>query len=472
MRFLIMVSCIILVLVAFQQIQARIIHVPTEQPTIQAGINVAVNGDTVSLDDGIYTGEGNRFIDYYGKAITVRSASGNKENCIIDCQKAGCGFLFHSGEGHGSVLEGVTIKNGQYDWGGGIDCWDYSSPTLVNVLFLENTSTWGGGIRCWNSSPILIDVTFSKNSANPGGGYFGQNSSPTLINVTFSENTAIWGGGMYCDANPALTNVTFVNNRASNSGGGLYFDGGSASLTNCVFSSNYGSSDGGGIECWNSSLMLSECVFSENTTSGEAGAMFCWDSSLVHLDRCTFYGTSSYRWSGIFSGYNSAIFLVNSIVAFTRASEAVGCDGSSSATLRYCDVYGNVEGDWVGSIAGQDTIVGNISCDPMFCYPDTGNYYLLDGSCCVGAGCDSLGNPNNVVDIGAFGICNYKCGDANRDSTIDICDIVYLINFIYKDGPAPYPLSNGDVNHDGIIDTEDLFYIIHYLYQNGPPPCR
>jgi len=402
LRSISIVFCVFVVLLSVHITQAAIIHVPADSSTIQAGINGAVNGDTVMLADGIYTGVGNRYIDYYGKAIRVISESGNPDNCIIDCQKAGCGFLFHSGEGHGSVLEGVTIKNGQFDWGGGIDCWDYSSPTLVNVSFLENTATWGGGIRCWNSSPILINVTFSKNSANAGGGYYGQNSSPTLINVTFSENTAIWGGGMYCDSNPILTKVTFSNNHAE-WGGGLFSDGISASLTNCIFSSNHGSS-GGAIESWNSSLTLSECVFSENTAQ-EGGAMLCWDSSHLHLNKCTFYGNSTTSsWGGIFSGDNSSVFLVNSIVAFTRAGGTVGCDGLSSATLSYCDVYGNVGGDWVACIAGQDTIAGNISCNPKFCYPDTGDFYLGGNSCCVGAGCDSLGNPDSSIDIGAFGV--------------------------------------------------------------------
>ena len=64
---------------------AATIRVPADQPTIQAGIDAAVDGDTVLVADGTYTGEGNQDIDFKGKAITVQSENG-AENCIIDCE--------------------------------------------------------------------------------------------------------------------------------------------------------------------------------------------------------------------------------------------------------------------------------------------------------------------------------------------------------------------------------------------------
>lgn len=60
-------------------------HVPTEYPSIQLGIDAASNGDTVILSDGIYTGNGNRDINFNSKSITVTSENG-PDNCIIDCE--------------------------------------------------------------------------------------------------------------------------------------------------------------------------------------------------------------------------------------------------------------------------------------------------------------------------------------------------------------------------------------------------
>ncbi|MCK4225038.1 MAG: hypothetical protein KAX39_07640 [candidate division Zixibacteria bacterium] len=62
-------------------------------------------------------------------------------------------------------------------------------------------------------------------------------------------------------------------------------------------------------------------------------------------------------------------------------------------------------------------------------------------------------------------------GDANGDEVIDLGDVVYLINYLYKGGPAPDPLEMGDNNCDEVVDLGDLVYLINYLFKNGPLPC-
>ena len=84
-------------------VNADTIHVPSQYPTIQDGIDVAVNGDTVLVADGIYSGKGNKNLDFEGKAIIVQSENGSEET-IIDCEGTGRGFYFHSGE-HSSSKE-------------------------------------------------------------------------------------------------------------------------------------------------------------------------------------------------------------------------------------------------------------------------------------------------------------------------------------------------------------------------------
>ena len=64
----------------------------------------------------------------------------------------------------------------------------------------------------------------------------------------------------------------------------------------------------------------------------------------------------------------------------------------------------------------------------------------------------------------------YVFGDANGDGLVDLSDIVYLISYLYKSGPAPDPLASGDPSADCLIDLADVIYLISYLYKNGPAP--
>ena len=62
-------------------------------------------------------------------------------------------------------------------------------------------------------------------------------------------------------------------------------------------------------------------------------------------------------------------------------------------------------------------------------------------------------------------------GDVNQDGTIDIGDVVYLINYVFYSGPLPVPPEAGDVNCDKTIDIGDIVYLINYVFYGGPKPC-
>lgn len=125
------------------------IYVPASYPTLQAAIDSASDGDNVVVADGIYTGEGNKNLDFNGKTITVKSVSG-KDYCIIDCEGEGRGFYFHNGESEGSIVSGFTIVNacGIGDlggYGGGILIENNSSPTITNCIIQTCSAFQGGG---------------------------------------------------------------------------------------------------------------------------------------------------------------------------------------------------------------------------------------------------------------------------------------------------------------------------------------
>jgi len=62
-------------------------------------------------------------------------------------------------------------------------------------------------------------------------------------------------------------------------------------------------------------------------------------------------------------------------------------------------------------------------------------------------------------------------GDANGDSKVSVGDVVYIINYLFKGGPAPSPLDKANTNCDGTISIADVVYLINYLFKGGPPSC-
>jgi hypothetical protein len=61
-------------------------------------------------------------------------------------------------------------------------------------------------------------------------------------------------------------------------------------------------------------------------------------------------------------------------------------------------------------------------------------------------------------------------GDANGNGEIHIEDIVYLINYLFMDGPSPPTVKSGDANCDEVVDVADVIYLMNYLFGDGPEP--
>ncbi len=390
--------------------------VPWQCPTIQAGIDSASAGDTVLVASGTYTGVGNRDLNYGGKAIRVCSEAGNPDSCIIDCEYEDRGVTFDSEEGGGSVLEAVTVTRGYSasvgevaDGGAGALCWR-SSPTFINCVFSYNwADSWssqyalGGGMWVQEASPELIDCVFLENEAITHGGGMDcwYESFPTLTRCRFIGNTAgLYGGGMACrsSSSPTLTDCVFLENRAPTgnyaNGGGMYCSISSPVLVSCVFEGNSATEHGGGILCQSSSYPeLERCGFYDNSAI-YGGAISTWADGRPTLTHCTLSGNSAS--DGSLASYpNCSVTLVNTIVAFGSSGVAVYCEGDGVATLSCCDVYGNSGGDWVGCIASQYGVNGNICGDPLFCGPWAGDYSIAQPSPCAPAnsppGCGLIG---------------------------------------------------------------------------------
>lgn len=275
--------------------------------TIQAAVNVAAGGDTVIVEDGTYSGTGNRDIDFGGKNLTVQSQNG-PATTIIDCgglpsndgSSDHRGFYFHSGESSAAVA-GLTIENGYVNLasGGGIKISNGSAATLTNCTLTGNTAYSNGGGGLYNAGVVtLANCTLTGNAATNGGGgglnnYFG---TATLTSCTVAGNSATSGGGLanVCGAFTA-TNCTITGNSASFYGPGLFYNstyGGTTTLTNDIL---YGDS---GVEVYGSATATYCDVQGGYTGSGNINAdpLFVSAPLNLHLQPdspCTGAGTSS-----------------------------------------------------------------------------------------------------------------------------------------------------------------------------------
>jgi photosystem II stability/assembly factor-like uncharacterized protein len=63
------------------------------------------------------------------------------------------------------------------------------------------------------------------------------------------------------------------------------------------------------------------------------------------------------------------------------------------------------------------------------------------------------------------------CGDADGSGAVDIDDVVYLIAFIFSQGPPPVPEECvGDADGSGAVDIDDAVYLVSYVLASGPAP--
>ena len=362
------------------------IRVPGDFATIQEAIDYARSGEIVEVGPDTYRGDGNRDIDFRGKAITVRS-SGGADRTTIDCTGSGSeghrGFYFHGGEGPGSVLRGFTIVGATVpgsdvpsdsgSWisspvnpvGGGIYC-EFSSPIIVDCVIKRCATELGGGIGVVNGSPTIIDCIIEDcraggvGPAESGGRGAGigliRDSDATILHCQIKENSGYYnslGAGVYCWRSRAFfANCDISHNTAQGNvqGGGAYCGGSSARIEfeNCIISNNT-AEIGGGLcagssgDSANERVIITNCTIAHNSLSG---------------------GQSASSTGGGIHSVSSNITIRNSIVWYNDGVPIMLIDPASSSPV----LYSCIEGGYSGQ--------GNIDSDPLFASSGGSDYHL------------------------------------------------------------------------------------------------
>ena len=430
MKLTVMIICIAGMIFSSSVFSATI-RVPADQPTIQAGIDAAVDGDTVLVADGTYTGAGNRDIDFKGKAITVASENG-AENCVIDCPWHQ-GFILTKNESNNSVIRGLTIQNGNESRGGGIYC-EYSSPTILDCRLINNHAYYtGGGIYARFSSLIIINCKITNNIANDkGGGIFSWNSSPTIINCDITENVSLEqnGGGIACyKGSITISNCDLSRNSSDFSGASIgLLDIFFGSIINCTIMECFQIEPGsaGSLACatveisYSSNLYFYNVNISQNSSAG----IYIENSENININNCLIASNTSTKDGGRCVGIQGSTgTLMNCTISenIMNNDGCIHCSLSDSMIISNCIIWNNLpqEVSRYGSpqivysdIKGGFTGIGNINAKPLFVDSSQSDFHLQNSSPCIDSGTDIGTLPydfnrksrpqGGAIDMGAY----------------------------------------------------------------------
>ncbi len=434
----------------------------TAKKTVAAALSSSQAGDEIWVASGIY-GEritiksGIRLYGGFNGTESTRDERNWETNIStldgFQADDTGTVVTFAPGVSANTGLDGFEILGGIgtligiYSYGGGIFCFDHSSPTIANNTIRDNYATNGAGIFLCNfSRPVIVNNRIFDNYASDwGGGIYGwydppvefpPSSNPPTVTISrnhIAGNYARYGGGLALFASAALSNdkpsATVTNNYVFNNGaptsdsgsvgGGIYCENISpAHLTgNNVAGNTAGRS--GGIHYSNSTGAIIG-----NRVSGNAGqwggGIGLYHASSPIANNEVICNTSETRGAGIYAkGYvgsritnntiasntcespGGAIYLEdsdpaikNNVIAFNSsgvaATTVLPTNDTVVPTFAYNCFFWNNNQDYLGTAKRGN---GDISVDPKFASLKYGNVHLQPGSPCINAGSNQAVDP-------------------------------------------------------------------------------
>ena len=186
---------------------------------IQSAIDVAVNGDLISISGETYLLDAT--LDTLGKRLTLRGAGDEKtgaSNTILDGQGLHRVLQCINGEGPESIFEHLVIQSGTAIQGGGMYCED-TAPTIRMCVFRGNSAERGGGGLYTTSSedgPLVSGCLFEQNTTSSlywissGGGLYA--SRATVTQCIFTENRSDGPGSAAAVSFSIVTDSVFCGN--------------------------------------------------------------------------------------------------------------------------------------------------------------------------------------------------------------------------------------------------------------------
>ena len=304
--------------------------------TIQKGVNVATELDTVYVSNGIYDGG----IVITGKVISLIGESKEETKLnqpislpqisIIGCQT------------DTTRVKNFNVAHGSSANGGGI----YSSESIVeidSIDFYDNfSSNKGGAINSNESTVIVQNSTFNLNSCNSLGGaiYVDALSICKIYNSIFTSNGAwnggaiatVGGGKLLIRGSRLSYNTAIGYNPNPNQdyptfgGGGAIYQEWSDGLEiydSEISNNNASNAPGGGIAIYLSDdIIIDNIILNNNSSNGGGGGVMFLRTDNVLFENSTIANNISTNNSGggIFIGSESGLASIVINATFNRLS--------------------------------------------------------------------------------------------------------------------------------------------------------
>lgn len=239
---------------------AGILMVPDDYDTIQAAINAAAPGATITLRPGVYA----ESITLGSRPITIASTSGAEQTLLVG-DGSSRAIVALQGAASGTVIKGLGVAGGDAHSGAALTSIDSDARleactfekntagavsvrggalTFDDCRFSNNATTLAGGaIACDGGSHTFDGCSFDGNEAGSfGGAVANRGSSLVFLNSSFDDNatrTGAYGGAIYSDGGDiTAVGCTLTRNRALDDGGAAFVAGGTARFERCTFTAN------------------------------------------------------------------------------------------------------------------------------------------------------------------------------------------------------------------------------------------
>jgi len=257
---------------------------------LKKAISTVKNGDTIYLNNGVYSGRNNTRI-ITNKNINIR---GNGSNVVIDGEGKNP-FLKMTGKK--VSLQKITFTNGFNEFTStptnfgheviiSVNC----QLTVRNCIFTNNIAYQGGAIYSWSGKLTVNNCKFINNTATRYDGTINCEDGVLIVSKsTFKDNTARAGGaialgftvgGREYSIKSTINNCVFTNNTAKEFAGGAIFTHGNTIISNCSFSDNKAVKFGGAIyNVAKNKVEVSDSKFTNNKIDNKYNAIYTWYKS-------------------------------------------------------------------------------------------------------------------------------------------------------------------------------------------------